>query len=1261
MSYFLYRFTRTFSRARYLLAIAFSVIIAMAGAARADVTDRLTPAGTSVPNPGVQQQELANITAPAPYNVFEFVVTCAACHGGGIDQNAGHFGNWAGTNMASANRDPVFRANQLIVNSAVQAIEGKDGAGNMCFRCHTPNGWLSGRTDPLIAGKADGSTIIHSPLMSTDDEGVMCEMCHRGMGGVTMKRSDLGQADPVWNMMASIDDWPHLGDPYPAGPVLGEPYGDATLQINDGMTYLGKYSGSINIYFSDFPMLGTYTGQTYGIYPPGWPDEGLPVINPDGSIPIHFEEPICPPFDAVTGTFDYQAMALSLEHPTTGVSEGYESFGTVDFILTPEFCGGCHDLTIPILNHGMPEQRTYTEWKYSDFGRDKTAATYRRCQDCHMPTLKHEYADGTPVSLNPDPALAGWFPYAKDRNPDSGTTFHKLTGANRNLPQMMKLLYPEVDLEVIGAPTGNDTRIFPGMLSHRDPMFDRAKRNTDLSLLGAVTARITNGPVFNTTTGKWEVNVHVTNKIGHRIPSGYPDGRRFWLSLVVKDDTGNTVYQSGHYDPVTAKLYTDGSMTGLTRALVPAIDNSANAVMIYEKRTGSDPDGDGTYTMSMSLLNDTVLFDNRIPPAGFDYAKYQASGAKFVTYDPATLAPIEDIGRFTDNTDRVTYTFVAPSNAVLTARAEVYWQTNSREHMEFLKDNDTSTLRPEGPPSIYAVNYPLTPNYLSDVIGLDSITDLDGNPLRDNWGGIAYAAWRLTGKGAPLMIAADDTSVTAVPEAPANVTAVRTIDPATGLPDPFTLQVSWNSVANADGYVLWVRYGTDTSATEDLASWDRLALIQPDPAATTLIFRHEALNVAKTYQYRVVAFNGKGESVNSAVTAQSTPVDLPNPPENLKVLNTTENSVTLTWYDAADNETGFIIQRQDVPVIGDFYPVGDIPTPNNGGFGGVQWTDTTAQPSMTYNYRVAAYNASGMSTWSLLVQATTGSVPGGDIVLNAKAVSGIQIDLSWSGATGTINGYRVERNTTGPDGPWTTTFNVSDPLATAYSDLTVTPNTTYWYRVFAYNLSGDSLPSNVMSALTLPVVPPSAPSDLAGLVPSVVEPIQVDLTWTDNATDEDGFIIERGQDGITFTEIDRVGPDTVAYSDLTVEPKMTYYYRVAAYNTGGLSGYSNVAAVITPGEIPQAPAELTVTRIRASYIILAWIDNANNEAGFYLERSADGATFNRIATMASNTTEFKDKNLEQGTTYWYRIQAFNADGVSEFSNTVSGTTHDKAF
>lgn len=1226
---------------RLQLILAILLVAAVAGIAYADVPGRIGVRGT-VPNPGTQQQELANITFPSPYNTYEFVVTCMACHGGSIDQQAGHGGNWAGSNMASSARDPVFRANEIAVNATIKSLTGKDGAGNMCFRCHSPNGWMSGRFDPTLAGEADGSSMIQSILLSTDSEGIMCEACHRAIGNVTMQRADLDPADPVWKMMASIDDWPHAGGPYvdqagDATIAAGNPYGDTTLQIMDGMSYNGRYSGSVALFFNDQPILdttgtrgGLYTGQTWGVYPQGWQDNlgndvsGQPAVSPDGSIPLQFEVPIGPPGNPP----NYSAQSVSLEHPTFASNGEFAS--EADFIQSSEFCGSCHDLTVPVLNHGMPEQRTYTEWKYSDFGTGNVT-----CQSCHMPRMKHEFEDATPVTLNVDPIIAGWFPYAKPRD---NTAFHKFNGSNRDLPEMMKVLYPEVDLEVIGAPTGNDTRVFPGMLSDRRTMWDRARRNTEIALLDAVDVQIASAPTYDAATGKWSVQVKVTNNTGHRIPSGYPDGRRLWLGLEVTDETGAVVYESGFYDGASAQLFTDSALTPLNRAVEPLIDGDNNAVMIYERVTGTCQNGNHC-TPSPSLLNDKILFDNRIPPAGFSYNDYRNAGIKFWNY-AGGFVPYEDLGRYPDgqNFDLVTYTFTAPATAILNVRAEAYWETHTREFMEHLKNNDTSTVRPEGPPSIYEPNYPLTPNYLSDVIGLAGMTDLDGQPLRDNWGGIAYAAWLLTGKGAPYLVAAADTAQT-TPAAPANVFASPI--------DPFTIEVSWDAVPGADGYLVWTRYG----AADATASWDKLAVVYG-----TTTFLNEALNVAKTYAYKVQAFNGAGYSPESVAAVTSTPADLPLPPENLKVLGTTATTVDLSWFDGADNEDGFVIERQDVPVVGNFYEIARIPSQTAGvPTGGNNWTDTTAQPGLCYNYRVAAYNASGMSTYNVNgpVQACTGGPPTGTIVLTAVAVSGTQVDLSWSGAAGQIDGYRIERSTAGATGPWTTTFGTAG-TATGYSDLTVQPNTTYWYRVFAYNLAGDSAPSNVAN-VTTPGAPPAAPTNLTAAAPVST---RVDLTWTDNANNESGFAVERSTDGgATWTEITRTGANATTFSDTTVQPKMTYDYRVYAFNGGGPSGYSNVATVVTPGEIPQAPSELRVRKVTRNSVELQWRDNANNEQGFYVERSVDGAvTWTRIATLGRNSKKYTDKGLTSNTTYWYRVQAYNADGVSEYSETVSATT-----
>jgi hypothetical protein len=91
---------------------------------------------------------------------------------------------------------------------------------------------------------------------------------------------------------------------------------------------------------------------------------------------------------------------------------------------------------------------------------------------------------------------------------------------------------------------------------------------------------------------------------------------------------------------------------------------------------------------------------------------------------------------------------------------------------------------------------------------------------------------------------------------------------------------------------------------------------------------------------------------------------------------------------------------------------------------------------------------------------------------------------------------------------------------------------------------------------------PRAPSNLQA---TAVSRTQVNLTWTDNSSNETGFKIQRSSDGgSTWTQIGTVGADVTSYSDTTVRRRTTYEYRVAAYNAAGTSAWSNVATVTTP-------------------------------------------------------------------------------------------------
>jgi titin len=134
---------------------------------------------------------------------------------------------------------------------------------------------------------------------------------------------------------------------------------------------------------------------------------------------------------------------------------------------------------------------------------------------------------------------------------------------------------------------------------------------------------------------------------------------------------------------------------------------------------------------------------------------------------------------------------------------------------------------------------------------------------------------------------------------------------------------------------------------------------------------------------------------------------------------------------------------------------------------------------------------------------------------------------------------------------------------TSYSNAGLTASTSYSYRVRAYNTVGDSDYSNTASAVTQAA--PAVPAAPTNLVATAVSRSQINLAWTDNATSESGFYVERckGATCNNFARIATVGVDGKSYSSTGLTKNTTYRYRVQAYNATGASAYSNIASAKT--------------------------------------------------------------------------------------------------
>lgn len=109
------------------------------------------------------------------------------------------------------------------------------------------------------------------------------------------------------------------------------------------------------------------------------------------------------------------------------------------------------------------------------------------------------------------------------------------------------------------------------------------------------------------------------------------------------------------------------------------------------------------------------------------------------------------------------------------------------------------------------------------------------------------------------------------------------------------------------------------------------------------------------------------------------------------------------------------------------------------------------------------------------------------------------------------------------------------------------------------------------------VTPPPIPTTLTTTVNNNAE---VTINWTDNATNENGFILQRAKPGEPFEEIANLSPNSNSFLDTTTLNGGSFTYRVASYVGNGVSKWSNssTASVAPPGESTPYPGMINWAR-----------------------------------------------------------------------------------
>lgn len=474
---------------------------------------------------------------------------------------------------------------------------------------------------------------------------------------------------------------------------------------------------------------------------------------------------------------------------------------------------------------------------------------------------------------------------------------------------------------------------------------------------------------------------------------------------------------------------------------------------------------------------------------------------------------------------------------------------------------------------------------------------------------------------------------------------------------------------NSNGNVLWQNLDAD-GAAYNLLSHGQMKLDASNAAylAASTLFQMAVCKVNSNGTSAWVATtSGSGAYVldfgannsvfvvggTTAKLSQSGSTPPPATPSNLVATAAGSSAINLSWTDNASNETGFVLERSLSAGSG-FAIVATLPANTTA------YNNVGLSASTTYYYRVQASSSGGSSGWSNVASATTTTAsapPAAPSNLMATAASASGINLSWTDNADNETNFVLERSLS--MGRGFAAIATLPANTTTYSDSGLSSLTTYYYRVQASNAVGISAWSNVAGATTTSssAPPPAAPSNL---VATAAGASAINLSWTDNAANETGFVLERSLSaGSGFTTVATLPANTTTYSDSGLSSSTTYYYRVRASNVAGNSAWSNVASATTAAVVatpPNAPSDLVATATGCNAIQLNWSDNATNETGFVLERSLSPRRgFVAIAMLPANTTFYTNTGLNPSATYYYRLQASNTVGSSEWSNIAEAT------
>ena len=397
---------------------------------------------TDVQNPGTQPGQVFGLESPDK---------CDNCHGG-YDRSHESAYAWRGSVMSQATRDPIFWATMAV------AEQDFDGVGDYCLRCHTPAGWLGGRTTPT-----DGSG-----LAAGDADGVCCDTCHK-------------LTNPDDSEFVGVQLAPYVANDEEAAPTGY--YGSGMFVMWGRPEKMGPYADSTSKHRSCrsvFQRQSEICGTCHDVSNPAVGD-----LAPGNGAQVPLEPGT---FSGVPGS-PVETKAAFRNFPFQyGIVERTFSEHKASLLAATrvaDYPG------LPAELHAGAIEATYESALVAGQGGDYEDGTPRSftCQGCHLRPV-------TGRGCNKGSELRQDLP------------LHDLTGGNDWVPDAILWLDARGLLRIGGGLTA----------TQKAALLDgKARAQKRLSEAASLTV-----------TGN---TLRVVNLTGHKLISGYPEGRRMWLNV----------------------------------------------------------------------------------------------------------------------------------------------------------------------------------------------------------------------------------------------------------------------------------------------------------------------------------------------------------------------------------------------------------------------------------------------------------------------------------------------------------------------------------------------------------------------------------------------------------------------------------------------------------------------------------------------------------------------------------------------------------